>query len=92
MCFATGEESGRVGVRKDIAAGAFNPKAASSTSSHIGEIVNSIDSFFSCDYATVMKLGSLDTGGLRKLYAYDDNGAAGTNSVVKISGLDGGMK
>lgn len=53
--------------------------------------MDNIDSFVTYDYATMMKLGSLDINGLRQLYAYDDSGGEGPNSVMKITGLDGGV-
>ncbi|CAH1444651.1 unnamed protein product [Lactuca virosa] len=79
MCFA-GEESGREVLRKAMFVGAFDPNDVGSTSSHSGEMVDAIDSFLSCDYASMMKLGSLDIGGLRQLCADDDNEGAGPSS------------
>lgn len=52
--------------------------------------MDSIDLFFTYDYATLMNLGSLDINGLRQLGAYDDSCRLGTNGFVKITGLDGG--
>ncbi|CAH1449452.1 unnamed protein product [Lactuca virosa] len=70
--------------------GTFDPSAASSASSHFGEIVNVIDSFISCDYASLMKLGSLDIDGLCRLCADNDHGGAGPSSDANITCLDGG--
>ncbi|CAH1417658.1 unnamed protein product [Lactuca virosa] len=91
MCFAAGEESDGVALSKEVVVGAFDPNAASSTSSHSGEMVDEIKSFISYDYASMMKLGSLDIDGLCQLCADDDHGGVGPNNDAKITRLDGGV-
>ncbi|CAH1421196.1 unnamed protein product [Lactuca virosa] len=54
-----------------------------------GEMVDAIDSFISCDYASMMNLGFVDIGGLRQLCADDENEGVGPSSNAKINGLDG---
>ncbi|CAI9284663.1 unnamed protein product [Lactuca saligna] len=90
ICFVAGYESGREALRKAVVVGTFNPSAASSTSSHSREMVEVFDSFISRDYASMMKLGSLDLDFLCQLCAYDDHGGVGPSSNAKIIGLDGG--
>ncbi|CAH1417950.1 unnamed protein product [Lactuca virosa] len=91
MCFDAGEELGRELLRKEIVVRTFDPNVSSSTSSHTGEIVDAIDSFFTCDYASLMNLGSLDVSGLLRLCVDDDNGGASPSSNIKVTGLDGNV-
>ncbi|CAI9292786.1 unnamed protein product [Lactuca saligna] len=51
-------------------------------------MVDATESFVTCAYASLMKLGSLDVSGLRQLLVDDDNGEVGPSSHAKITGLD----
>ncbi|CAH1428185.1 unnamed protein product [Lactuca virosa] len=91
MCWAAGEESVREAMHMEIVVGTFYPNVASFTSIHTGEMVDVVDSFVTYDYATLMKLGSLDINGLCQLCADEDNGGAGPIGTSKVIVLDGGM-
>lgn len=90
MCFVAGEESGREALRKVVVIGMFDPSAASSTSSHSWEMVDVIDMFISCNYASMMKLGTLNIDGLRQLCVYDDHRGVSPSNNAKITSLNGG--
>ncbi|CAH1451275.1 unnamed protein product [Lactuca virosa] len=90
MCFSAGEESDREALHKEVVAKMFDPSAISSTSSHSREMVDATDSFIYCDYASMMKLGSLDIIGLRQLCVDGDHAGVDPNNNAKITGLDGG--
>ncbi|CAH1426485.1 unnamed protein product [Lactuca virosa] len=90
MCFVAGEESGREALRTVVVVGTFDPSASSSTSSHSREMVDVIDVFISCNYASMMKLGTLNIDGLRQLCADDDHRGEGPSSNAKITSLNGG--
>ncbi|CAH1447860.1 unnamed protein product [Lactuca virosa] len=90
MCWAAGEESAREALCKEVVVGRFDPHVANSTSSHTGERVDSIESFITYDYNTLMNLGSMDINNLHQLCADDDSGGAGPSGTEKIIGLDGG--
>ncbi|CAH1446504.1 unnamed protein product [Lactuca virosa] len=74
---SAGEESWREALHKEVVVATFDPHDARSTSSHTREMANATDSFVTCDYATLMKLGSLDINSLRQLYVDDDSGGVG---------------
>lgn len=91
MCFVAGEESGRDALHKELVVRMFDAHTASSTSSHTGEMMDVIDLFVTYDYATLIKLGSLEINGLRQLCVDDDSGGAGLSGTAKITGHDRGM-
>ncbi|CAI9263046.1 unnamed protein product [Lactuca saligna] len=91
MCYTGGEEYGRESMDKEVSAGKFDPNVTSSTSIHTREMTDVIDSFVTYDYATLMKLGSLDINVLHQLCADDDSGGAGPNDAIKITSLYGEM-
>lgn len=91
-CWYAGDESGREVVRKEIAIGTFDIRATISTSSHGvcvcgGGVMEAIDAFVSCDYATPLYLDELDVEGLKKLYVYETNDEPGSSGAAKIVGL-----
>lgn len=69
MCFVVVEESRRDVLCKEVVIGMFHPHVASSISIHTGEMVDVIESFVTYDYATIMKLGSVDINVIRQLCA-----------------------
>ncbi|CAI9279153.1 unnamed protein product [Lactuca saligna] len=82
------KKSRRELLHMEIVVGTFDPNVASSTLSHTGEMVNSIDSFSTCDYDSLMNLGSMDVSGLHLLCANNDNEGVGPRNNAKITSLD----